>query len=117
MKHKTQGKHLFADFWDCDPRYLNNKVKVVRLLKQAAKKAGATVIRTAGFKFEPQGLTAVVLLKESHISFHTYPEFKFVAIDIYTCGETTNPHKGYLFLKKKLKPKKARRMMIVRGQR
>lgn len=117
MKHETQGKHLFADFWNCDPRYLNNKAKVIRLLKQTAKKAGATVIRTAGFKFEPQGLTAVVLLEESHISFHAYPEFKFVAIDIYTCGKTTNPYKGYLFLKKKLKPKKARRMMIVRGQR
>lgn len=113
--YKTDGRHIVADFWGCPKKLLTDNNKILNILKKTAEAAGATIIAEKNFKFKPFGLTAVVLLQESHISCHTYPEYDFMALDIYTCGKHTNPQKGLAYLKKQLKPKKVNFWSIKRG--
>lgn len=80
------GHHCLLNVYGCKEEVLENVEFILRVLEKAAKECGATVLQTAYHKFEPQGLTAILLLSESHISVHTYPEHKSAAFDIFTCG-------------------------------
>ena len=81
----------------------------------AAKAAQATVLKVNTHKFLPHGVTGVVLLSESHITFHTWPEFKYLALDIFTCGKKCDPYKALDYFKKEIKPDKVQIMEIKRG--
>lgn len=72
------------------------------MLEQAAIIAGANILETISYKFEPQGVTALCLLSESHISIHTWPEEGCASVDVFTCGES-NPDKGGAFIRESLK--------------
>jgi S-adenosylmethionine decarboxylase len=76
--------------------------------------SSATILRIIGEKFEPQGVTLLALLAESHASIHTWPCEKYCAIDLYTCGSITNTHKAAEFLKTKLKAKECEQKEIKR---
>lgn len=115
--YKTRGRHIVADFFGCKSEDLDDERKLIRILRGAAKKANSTILQHSSYKFTPQGVTAVVLLEESHISCHTYPEFGFIAVDIYTCGKQTKPSEGLKFLRAALKPKRVQRWFIKRGDR
>ncbi len=113
--YKTDGRHLVIDFWGCKKELLDNNKKISSLLKKAARIAGSTILGEKKFKFKPYGCTVMVILKESHISCHTYPEYNFAALDIYTCGLKTSPQKALIYLKKEFKPKKIKKWFIERG--
>jgi len=81
------GKHYLLNLYGCSFDYLNNELFLIGLLESAAKSSGATVIQTISKKFEPQGVTVICLLSESHISIHTWPEEGNAACDVYTCGD------------------------------
>lgn len=81
------GRHMLIDYWGCNSDLLNNEVELVRLLNAAAESAGATVMSTRAHKFTDQGVTAVAILAESHISIHTWPEDNYAGVDVYTCGD------------------------------
>jgi len=81
----------------------------------AANAAGATVVDVLYKKFEPQGLTIVLLLEESHLSIHTYPEHGFVAFDCYTCSLITEPGEAVGIFNSILKPEKTIAKFIERG--
>ena len=85
------GRHVIYEMQDGNPNLLNDEEFVKDALKQAAEDAGATLLSVVSHKFEPQGVTAVALLSESHISIHTWPEHGYAAVDAFTCGEHTNP--------------------------
>jgi S-adenosylmethionine decarboxylase len=72
---------------------LNDEQFLIKLLESAAILSGATVIQTIFKKFDPQGVTVICLLAESHISIHTWPEEGKAAVDLYTCGDS-NPKFG-----------------------
>jgi len=82
---------------------------------EAAEACGATVMSVQSKQFEPQGATVLVLLSESHLSIHTYPERGFAAIDCYTCGETVDPQLAIDYLVSALKPEKCYAKKLVRG--
>jgi S-adenosylmethionine decarboxylase len=82
---------------------------------EAAEVCGATVLSVQAKQFEPQGATVLVLLSESHISIHTYPERGFAALDCYTCGETVDPQLAIDFMVSVLKPEKVYAKKLVRG--
>ncbi len=107
------GIHLIADFWFGksieDPKELGD------LLIEAAKKAGNKPLNFAFHKFQPQGITGVLLLAESHIAVHSWPELNYLAIDIFTCGKKTFPERALKHLKEKLKPKKVKVYKFKRG--
>ncbi|MBD3273345.1 adenosylmethionine decarboxylase [Candidatus Dependentiae bacterium] len=108
------GKHLLLEFWDC--KTLDNSKEWEKILWQAAIEAKSTPLKIAVQKFEPQGITGMVILAESHISVHTWPEKKYVAIDVFTCGQHTQPKTAMKYLAKKLSPKKIDSQFINRGK-
>lgn len=81
------GRHLIIDYWDCASELLNDKEALVRIINKAALAAGAQILSTEAHEFDGQGVTAVSVLAESHISIHSWPEANYAAVDIYTCGD------------------------------
>ncbi len=86
MKHSL-GKHCFCEVFDCSQEILDDEILITTIIKEAINKAGATLLNVASHKFQPQGVTIVALLSESHISIHTWPENHSAAIDVFTCGD------------------------------
>ena len=91
MEYSTFGRHVAVDTWGVDFDLFNNAEWLQSQMVEAAEACGATVLSVQARQFEPQGATVLVLLSESHLSIHTYPEKGFAAIDCYTCGETVDP--------------------------
>ncbi|MGZ9585151.1 adenosylmethionine decarboxylase [Paenibacillus marinisediminis] len=115
MEYSTFGRHVAVDTWGVDFDLLNDADFLQSQLVEAAEACGATVLSVQSKQFEPQGATVLVLLSESHLSIHTYPERKFAAIDCYTCGETVDPQLAIDYLVSVLKPEKTYAKKLVRG--
>ena len=98
-----QSKHLLLELYRCDYEKLNDESFLRCTLNRAAKFANATVLNLISNKFEPQGVTAIALLAESHISIHTWPESNYSAVDIFTCGQNMLPELASQYLIKALK--------------
>ena len=93
-----QSKHLLLELYRCDYEKLNDESFLRCTLNRAAKLAKATVLNLISNKFDPQGVTAIALLAESHISIHTWPESNYSAIDIFTCGQNMMPELASQYL-------------------
>ena len=93
-----QSKHLLLELYRCDCEKLNDESFLRCILNRAAKLANATVLNLISNKFEPQGVTAIALLAESHISIHTWPESNYSAVDIFTCGKNMMPELASQYL-------------------
>ena len=98
-----QSKHLLLELYRCDYDKLNDESFLRCTLNKAAKLAKATVLNLISNKFEPQGVTAIALLAESHISIHTWPESNYSAVDIFTCGRNMLPELASQYLIEALK--------------
>ncbi|MFC5402106.1 adenosylmethionine decarboxylase [Cohnella soli] len=115
MEYSTFGRHVAVDTWGGNVDILNNAELLQAHMVEAAEACGATVLSVQAKQFEPQGATVLVLLSESHISIHTYPERGFAAIDCYTCGETVDPQLAIDYLVDVIKPEKTYAKKLVRG--
>ena len=104
---KNVGKHLILELYDCDHCKLDDEAFVRTTLGIAAKLAGATLINLITHRFEPQGVTGLALLAESHISIHTWPEIGYAAIDVFTCGNHTMPEEACKELEKEFSAQKS----------
>ena len=98
-----KSKHLLLELYKCDYDKLNDESFLRCSLNRAAKFANATVLNLISNKFEPQGVTAIALLAESHISIHTWPESNYSAVDIFTCGRNMLPELASQYLIEALK--------------
>ncbi|MFW9923910.1 MAG: adenosylmethionine decarboxylase [Candidatus Thorarchaeota archaeon] len=103
LKRPLNVKQLLIDLYRCKAD-LNDETAILTLLTEAAKKAGAHVLQASVHRFSPMGCSVVVILKETHISLHTWPEFGFAALDIFLCGESLNPHVAWEIIKEALQP-------------
>ena len=103
QKLSHQSKHLLLELYKCDSEKLNDESFLSCTLNRAAKLAKATVLNLISNKFEPQGVTAIALLAESHISIHTWPESNYSAVDIFTCGQKMLPEIASQYLIEALK--------------
>ncbi len=102
--YRYAGTHLLLDFWGA--KNLNRLKFVERALSDAVKACGATLLEMSLHHFSPyDGISGVAVIKESHLSIHTWPEFKYAAIDIFTCGDA-DPHKAVAVLRKAFNPKR-----------
>lgn len=95
-------KHVLFTLYRCNVELLNDLKFIENLLYETAEECGSTFLNTVSHQFEPQGVTAVTLLAESHISIHTWPENGTAVCDIFTCGDHTDPMKGFWYMKKQL---------------
>lgn len=85
------GRHILAEVHGCDTAILNDRAAVEQIMVSAALKAGAEVREVAFHKFSPQGVSGVVVISESHLAVHTWPEHGYAAVDVFTCGDSVNP--------------------------
>jgi S-adenosylmethionine decarboxylase len=88
---KNLGRHVLAEICGCDFDILNDINKVEEIMVNAALEAGAEVRECVFHKFSPQGVSGVVVISESHLAIHTWPELGYAAVDVFTCGERVNP--------------------------
>jgi S-adenosylmethionine decarboxylase len=95
---ETRGRHLIAELDGCDSGLLSDPARMRRILLDAAKEAGATVLSNNMYKFSTGGVSGFVFLAESHISIHTWPEHGYAAMDIFTCGKHTVPDLACAYL-------------------
>ena len=114
-KLSHQSKHLLLELYRCDCEKLNDESYLRCTLNRAAKLANATVLNLISNKFEPQGVTAIVLLAESHISIHTWPESHYSAVDIFTCGKNMRPEQSSQYLIESLMAKEHSLRVIERN--
>ena len=110
---KYAAIHIIIDFWDCINLKSVNKAK--EALISAVKATGATILSVKIHRFAGGGISGVVVLSESHLSLHTWPEYKYAALDIFTCGKSVKPRKAIPVLKKYFKPKRTELMEKKRG--
>jgi S-adenosylmethionine decarboxylase len=113
LKKKPYSMHLLADLES--PIFVEDPRKLRAILWNAALAANNTPLKASIHKFPEQGITGIVILAESHIAIHTWPECSYMAVDIFTCGRKSMPYKALEYLKEQFKPKKVKIMFIKRG--
>lgn len=92
------GKHCILELYGCNPARLDDEAFLRSLISSAVQQAGATLLNLITHHFEPQGVTGLALLAESHLSIHTWPESGYAAVDVFTCGNHTMPERACLSL-------------------
>ncbi len=96
---KILGRHLIAEYSDCTPGRLDDVEYIERSLLEAVRRSGATIVDSVFHRYAPQGVSGVVVIAESHMSIHTWPEYNYAAVDFFTCGQTVDPHLANEYLK------------------
>jgi S-adenosylmethionine decarboxylase len=99
------GTHLLIDLQDCNPEILDNLDAVQEAMVSAAKEANATIVDVSFHEFNPIGISGMVIIAESHLSIHTWPEYGYAAVDIFTCGEQIKPLEAAAYLIKRFECK------------
>ncbi len=112
---KSLGRHILSEFEACDKKILNDHDAIRKAMVKAAKAAGATVIQEAFHKFNPYGVSGVVVIAESHLAIHTWPEYGFAAVDLFTCGDEVDPWVCHKVMAKALKCKRHQSQEVPRG--
>lgn len=109
------GKHLILDLYECSADLLDNYEYLEDMLRTAVRMSGATLLRITGHKFNPEGVTILALLAESHASIHTWPSQEYAAVDLYTCNpDGISAQKAADFIVHKLHARDAERQEIQR---
>ncbi len=109
------GRHILAEFHGCPSDRLDNIGLVEQLMRAAALEAGADVKETVFHRFSPQGVSGVVVISESHLAIHTWPEFGYAAVDVFTCGHTVDPWVSCHFLRQEFSAQNMTAREIKRG--
>jgi len=109
------GRHLLLELHDCSSEILNNLETVKGALVEAAKRAEATIIDVVFHEFNPFGISGVVVIAESHLSIHTWPEYRYAAVDIFSCGTTLKPAEAAAYLVEQFRASRASCVEVKRG--
>ncbi|MCD4785445.1 MAG: adenosylmethionine decarboxylase [Candidatus Eremiobacteraeota bacterium] len=112
---ETYSRHIISELSGCNSDYLEDTDKIREIIINAAISANAEVREVAVHKFSPQGVSGVVVIAESHLSIHTWPEVGYAAIDIFTCGTTTKPQEACKYLAEQLEADEIYQTEIKRG--
>ena len=109
------GRHLLIELKDCNAEVLNDLDFLKRCLHDAADQIGATVVNECFYEFSPHGISGVLVISESHLCVHTWPEYGYAAIDIFTCGDSVKPERAVNTLVEKLGSKNSSFIELKRG--
>jgi len=112
---KALGRHILAELSGCSAEILNDLVKIKEIMTNAALEAGAEILEVAFHQFSPQGVSGIVVISESHLAIHTWPEYGYAAVDVFTCGTSVDPWVSCYYLKKLFKAKNMTAKEIQRG--
>ena len=109
------GRQILVEYYDCDTNKLNDVEYIESSFIEATKASKATIITHNFHKFSPYGVSGVIVIAESHVSIHTWPEYNYAAVDIFTCGDTIDPWVIQEHLKKSLESQNTSSMEMKRG--
>lgn len=109
------GIHLLVELRDCNPKILRDRDMVKNVMVSAAKEAKATIVDVSFHEFNPFGISGMVVIAESHLSIHTWPEYAYAAVDIFTCGDQIKPDIAASYLIKEFECKNASSVEVKRG--
>jgi S-adenosylmethionine decarboxylase len=109
------GRHLLIELFDCDSDAINNLEAVKGALVEAAKRAHATIVDVVFHEFNPFGISGVVVIAESHLSIHTWPEYRYAAVDIFSCGDILQPELAARYLVEQFGAERTSAVELQRG--
>lgn len=109
------GLHILMEFHECSQQMLDDLTSLEATMNEAALLADATVIKSVFHQFSPQGVTGVVVVAESHLAIHTWPEHGYAAVDFFTCNHAMNYQKAYDYIATNLSSEKHSFQSIKRG--
>ncbi len=112
---KTLGLHILADLYGVKADKIDRVEDIRELLEESVKNANLTKISSHYYQFQPHGATGVILLAESHISIHTWPEHGIATVDVYTCGDPSKAYKAMDYIISKLSPTRVDKQVHDRG--
>ena len=115
MELGAVGYNIFADMYNCDVQVLDDVRYLKRLLKESANAGNMHVVKVFFHIYSPQGITGLVIVKESHIALHTWPEYAFASIDIFLCGDNSDPYRALKYIENGLRPSMVVTKSIQRG--
>lgn len=110
------GRHLLVEYHGCNPKIINDLEGLRELMLEAANRSGATVLEDSFHYFSPQGVSGIVVIAESHMAIHTWPEHEYAAVDIFTCGTTVDPWIAFRYLEQNLDSMECSVREIKRGE-
>ena len=113
---RALGHQLMVEYYGCSPEYLNDEDHIRRTMIEAAQATGATVVGEVFHEFNPHGISGVVVIAESHLAIHTWPEYGYAAVDLFTCGEEIDPFKGFDHLRERLAAERFEVQEFYRGR-
>jgi len=94
------GRHLLAELFLCDVKVLDDLGAIEGYMKEAARVSGATIVESVFHRFQPHGISGVVVVAESHLAVHTWPEHGYAAVDFFTCGADIDYWQAHDYLKR-----------------
>lgn len=109
------GRQILVEFYDCDRDILTQGDAVRDLMMEATRQSGATIVTDTFHSFSPYGVSGVIVIAESHVAIHTWPEYGYAAVDIFTCGDTINPWTIQQHLEEGFQSKRVSSMEMRRG--
>ncbi|EIE01262.1 MULTISPECIES: adenosylmethionine decarboxylase [Leptospira] len=109
------GKHVIAEFYECDYETINNHELVEDIMLKAVDLSGATTVKSVFHRFSPFGVSGVVVVSESHFAIHTWPEYGYCAIDVFTCGDLIDNQAALEYLKERFGSKSISVVEMKRG--
>lgn len=116
IKLNALGRHILVEYFNCDREILNRSNEVERFMKKAALDCGATIVSSVFHTFNPHGVSGVVVIVESHLAIHTWPEYGYAAVDVFTCGNLVEPEKAIQSVQNSLKADKMESKEFIRGE-
>jgi S-adenosylmethionine decarboxylase len=114
-RRATVGTQVVLDLYECETEHLDDIAWVKATLVKAARAAGATIVETVFHKFAPWGISGVVVIAESHLAIHIWPEHRYAAIDVFTCGENVRMDVASAFLTKAFRSRRPLQRCFTRG--
>lgn len=109
------GRQILVEFYDCETDKINDVEFIESSILAATRKSGATIISHNFHKFSPHGVSGMVVIAESHVSIHSWPEYNYAAVDIFTCGDTIDPWVIQEYLKEAFESKNISSLEMKRG--
>ena len=113
--NKEFGSHFLVELINCSPVRLRKVKDVKQIMNQVTQKSKTSVVRTSYHQFQPEGVSGMILIKESHVAIHTWPEESYAAADIFTCGQEMDAYIAIEVMKEKFEAKEVRYQVIQRG--
>ena|SRR3989344_2515402 len=113
---KALGSHVILECYECNYGVINDVKKVEGIMIESALRSRATIIQPFFHRFEPQGVTGVIIIAESHFTVHTWPEYNYAAVDFFSCSDSINTNMAIDYILENFESKRHNKRIIERGR-